>query len=158
MKRHKNLGQMSLGQNKVAAAVALATLPSMMPLTVQAQDSEAVGLEEIVVTASRRSESLQDVPINIAAVNAEQIEDLRLTGINEIARYVPGLTVIDRGPRDENPDLFVRGLNTSGLGPGFSSDTVATYFSEIPLQADIFPVDLEPVSYTHLTLPTIYSV
>lgn len=129
---------------KVAAAVTLATLPGLLPVTALAQ-SEGAGLEEIVVTASRRSESLQDVPINIAAVNTEQIESLRLVGINEIARYVPGLTVIDRGPRDENPDLFVRGLNTTGLGPGFASDTVATYFGDIPLQVDFKPVDLERV-------------
>lgn len=133
--------------NKIAAAVALATLPSLAPTTVVAQDSDsgASGLEEIVVTASRRSESLQDVPINIAAVDTKQIETLRLVGINEIARYVPGLTVIDRGPRNENPDLFVRGLNTTGLGPGFTSDTVATYFGDIPLQVDFKPVDMERV-------------
>lgn len=47
------------------------------------------------------------------------IQDLRLTVISEIARYVPGLSVIDRGPRDEVPDILVRGLNTSDLGPGF---------------------------------------
>jgi len=132
-----------LRPSRVATAVALASIPGLVPTVSFAQDVE--GLEEIVVTASRRSESLQDVPINIAAVSTEQIESLRLVGINEIARYVPGLTVIDRGPRDENPDLFVRGLNTTGLGPGFASDTVATYFGEIPLQVDFKPVDMERV-------------
>jgi len=133
-----------LRPKKIAAAVTLVTLPGFLPLPSIAQE-ESTGLEEIIVTASRRSESLQDVPINIAAVNTEQIEALRLVGINEIARYVPGLTVIDRGPRDENPDLFVRGLNTTGLGPGFVADTVATYFGDIPLQVDFKPVDLERV-------------
>lgn len=133
-----------LRPKKVATGVMLATLPGVFPVVSIAQEDGAK-LEEIVVTASRRSESLQDVPINIAAVNTEQIESLRLVGINEIARYVPGLTVIDRGPRDENPDLFVRGLNTTGLGPGFSSDTVATYFGDIPLQVDFKPVDMERV-------------
>jgi len=133
-----------LRPKKIATAVALTTLPGLLPVASLAQE-EGVGLEEIVVTASRRSESLQDVPINIAAVDTEQIESLRLVGINEIARYVPGLTVIDRGPRDENPDLFVRGLNTTGLGPGFAADTVATYFGDIPLQVDFKPVDLERV-------------
>jgi len=135
-----------LRPKKVATGVMLATLPGAYPVVSIAQDNEAKPkLEEVVVTASRRSESLQDVPINIAAVNTEQIESLRLVGINEISRYVPGLTVIDRGPRDENPDLFVRGLNTTGLGPGFGSDTVATYFGDIPLQVDFKPVDLERV-------------
>lgn len=131
--------------NKVAAAVALSTIPlGAVPHIASAQE-EVTGLEEIIVTGSRRSESLQDVAINISAVDAQQIEDLRLTDINEISRYVPGLTVVDRGPRDEVVDIFVRGLNTSGLGPGFSSDTVAVYMGDIPLQADFNPVDLERV-------------
>ncbi len=131
--------------SKLAVAMAIVTFPLLTPSVALSQQNTVEGLDEIVVTGSRRSENLQDVPINIAAVNTEQIEALRLAGINEIARYVPGLTVIDRGPRDENPDLFVRGLNTTGLGPGFGSDTVATYFGDIPLQVDFKPVDLERV-------------
>lgn len=93
---------------------------------------------------------LQDIPINISAVSAEKIARLRLTGISEIARYVPGLAVIDRGPRDEVPDILLRGLNASQLnasqlGPGFTSDTVTTYFVDIPIPLDIKPVDLERV-------------
>ncbi|MEO0367644.1 MAG: TonB-dependent receptor [Pseudomonadota bacterium] len=135
-----------LKRSKLASAVALATLPAagLTSFTLHAQE-ESTGLEEIVVTASRRAESLQDVPINIAAVDAQQIESLRLTGINDIARYVPGLTVLDRGPRDERADLFVRGLNTTALGPGFTSDTVATYFGDIPLFTDFATYDLERV-------------
>lgn len=130
---------------KVASAVALASLPSTLFTTAAIAQQEEVGLEEIVVTASRRSESLQDVAINIAAVNGDQIEDLRLVGINEVSRYVPGLTVIDRGPRDRNPDLFVRGLNTSALGPGLGSGTVAIYMGDVPLAADFKTYDLERV-------------
>lgn len=131
---------------KVASAIAVASLPSTLFSTVAtAQEQEAAGLEEIVVTASRRSESLQDVAINISAVSSDQIEDLRLVGINEVSRYVPGLTVIDRGPRDRNPDLFVRGLNTTALGPGIGSGTVAIYMGDIPLGADFKTYDLERV-------------
>lgn len=131
---------------KVASAVALASLPStLFTTTAIAQQQEVEGLEEIVVTASRRSESLQDVAINIAAVSGDQIEDLRLVGINEVSRYVPGLTVIDRGARDSGPDLFVRGLNTTALGPGLGSPTVAIYMGDIPLAADFKTYDLERV-------------
>lgn len=129
----------------LARAVALASWPlaGLGAGAVMAQDGAR--LEEVVVTASRRSETVQDIPINISAVGAEKIANLRLTGINEIARYVPGLSVIDRGARDEVPDILVRGLNTSQLGPGYTSDTVATYFGDIPIALDINPVDLERV-------------
>lgn len=134
-------------RKRLARAVSLASLPAvaLAALPVSAQDSTRTSLEEVVVTASRRSETVQDIPINISAVSAEKIGKLRLFGISEISRYVPGLQVTDRGPRDEVPDVQVRGLNTSQLGPGFTSDTVATYFGDIPLALDIKPVDLERV-------------
>ncbi len=134
-------------QKKLARTVSLAsmTLAGLAAPGSFAQERSSIALEEVVVTASRRSESVQDIPINISAVGNEMIKDLRLTGISEIARYVPGLAVVDRGPRDEVPDILVRGLNTSGLGPGFTSDTVATYFGDIPIALDIKPVDLERV-------------
>ena len=132
-------------KSKLAQAISYASLPTLVA-TVQpvlAQDNQVI--EQIVVTASRREAQVQDIPINISAVSGETIEKQRLLGVAEIANYVPGLTVIDRGPRDEVPDILVRGLNTTGLGPGFVSDTVATYLGEIPLQVDLKPVDLDRV-------------
>ena len=137
----------TLTKKRLARAVSLASLPvaAFAAQPVLAQDDGVARLEEVVVTASRRNETVQDIPINIAAVSAEKISKLRLFGIAEISRYVPGLQVIDRGARDEVPDILVRGLNTSGLGPGYTSDTVATYFGDIPIALDIKPVDLERV-------------
>ncbi|WP_317930324.1 TonB-dependent receptor [Halioxenophilus sp. WMMB6] len=137
-------------RNPLRTAISVATLPATLLVVPQlvlaeAETKKEPGIEEMIVTATRREESVMDIPINITAVNDTMIEDLRLDGIAEIARYVPGLTVIDRGPRDEVPDIMVRGLNTTGLGPGFGSDTVATYFGNIPLLVDIKPVDLQRV-------------
>lgn len=130
----------------LACAVSLASLPTLGWLPVaNAQEAASPQLEEVVVTASRRATSVQEIPINISAVSGDRIEDLRMYGISDIANYVPGLTVVDRGPRDEVPDALVRGLNTTQLGPGYLSDTVATYFGDIPVTFDVKPVDLERV-------------
>ncbi|MFT7220049.1 MAG: iron complex outermembrane receptor protein [Candidatus Azotimanducaceae bacterium] len=130
---------------KLARAITLASIPVAAAVPTVSFAAEKAVIEEVVVTAARRSQSVQDVPINITAVSSDQIQDLRLRNISDISRYVPGLTVVDRGPRDEVPDILVRGLNTTGLGPGFVSDTVATYLGEIPLQVDIMPVDMQRV-------------
>jgi len=132
-------------RTRLAQAVSLATLPVAATVPAVALSEEKNLLEEVVVTATRRSESVQDIPINITAVSGSQIEEQRLRNIADIANYVPGLTVVDRGPRNDEPDILVRGLNTTGLGPGFESDTVATYLGEIPLQVNLMPVDMERV-------------
>lgn len=132
-------------RTKLAQAVSLASLPIAATVPTIALSAEKNLLEEVVVTASRRAENVQDIPLNITALGGNQIKELRLRDIADIAAYVPGLTIVDRGPRDEIPDILVRGLNTTGLGPGFGSDTVATYLGEIPLQVNLMPVDLERV-------------
>jgi len=132
-------------RSKLAQAITLASIPVAVAVPAVSFAADKGMIEEVVVTATRRAESVQDIPINITAVSGEQISDLRLRNISDIARYVPGLTVVDRGPRNDAPDILVRGLNTTGLGPGFDADTVATYLGEIPLQVDILPVDMQRV-------------
>ena len=129
--------------NQVAAAVSAVLVPGMLtvPAPVLAQDA----LEEIVVTATRRTRSVQEIPINITALNTGELEKNRLYGLAEISKLVPGLQIIDRGPRDEAPDIIVRGLNSDGLGPGFSSGTVATYLGDIPVELDLKTNDLQTV-------------
>ena len=78
-------------RSRLSRAVALASLPLVGAGAGSTLAQEGARLEEVVVTASRRTSTVQDIPINISAVSAEKIEKYRLTGINEIARYVPGL-------------------------------------------------------------------
>ena len=78
----------------VAAAVA-AMLGSSYGANALAQGV----IEEIIVTASRRANSVQDVPINITAIGRNAIRDQRMVGLEEISRAVPGLHIVDRGSR-----------------------------------------------------------
>ena len=71
-------------------------------------------LEEVVVTATRRSASVQDIPLNITALSSNMIERERLSNLSDIARRVPGLTLVDQGPRSGNI-LTVRGLNADSI-------------------------------------------
>ena len=114
----------------------------------RAQEAEPVVVDDIVVTGTLRGTStVQDAPINIAAIGAEQIEQLGVGDLAEISRYVPGLYVVDQGPRNANR-IVVRGLNIDPLGESVgqgAGGTVATYLGEVPIS-----IDLKPVSYTHL--------
>jgi iron complex outermembrane recepter protein len=72
-------------------------------------------LEEVIVTAQKRVESLQDVPISIAAVSGEKIDDAGITGLEELTLYTPNVT-INNGAG--TPNLFIRGVG-SGTNAGF---------------------------------------
>ena len=65
----------------------------------QESQPEAVQTNEIVVTATRRAESVQDIPLNIAAVGGEQIEEQGLTELSDLLPFVPGINIVDRGGR-----------------------------------------------------------
>jgi len=104
--------------------------------------------DEIIVTATRRAESIQDIPINIAAIGGEQIEQQGFGDLSELAAYVPGLNIADQGGRDGNR-IVVRGLNVEDIQTGFGQEdgggTVATYVGEIPLFVDLRLNDLQRV-------------
>jgi iron complex outermembrane recepter protein len=78
------------------------------------------GLSEIIVTAQKRSENLQDVPISVIAVSAQQIKDAGITDIRSLTILTPGLTVTSEG--DENiTTARIRGIGTVGDNPGLES-------------------------------------
>lgn len=119
-----------------------------------ATDTDATGkVEEIVVTAQKRLERLQDVPISMAVIGGEDIERRGLIGMEDYLRSIPGVNQIDNGPISNA--IIIRGITTSpqfeNLGSG---TTVASYFDETPITAagglgqggvDVRPVDLERI-------------
>ena len=129
----------------LALAVA-ATLASTFAATAHAQPDE---LETIVVTATRRELSVQDIPLNIAAFDDSLLEARGIDDLAELGRNVPGLYVIDQGKRSAN-SIVVRGLNlnpfqSAELLGNSGGDTVATYVGEVPLYIDLSVTDLERV-------------
>jgi iron complex outermembrane receptor protein len=129
----------------LALAVA-ATLASSLAPTAQAQQDE---VETILVTATRRELSVQDIPLNIAAFDDSLLQAREINDLAELGRNVPGLYVIDQGKRSAN-NIVVRGLN---LNPFQSAEflgntggeTVGTYVGEVPLYVDLNLNDIERV-------------
>jgi len=82
---------------------------------VNAQD-EVTALEEIVVTAQKRAESLQDTPIAITALTATALADKGITDISEIANFTPGLvfdTTSPIGGVSSGAAVFIRGIGNT---------------------------------------------
>ena len=111
------------------------------------------GIEEVVVTATRRAENIQDVPITIQAMSGETLAKLNVTSLNELLKYTPNVTYSGNGPGSGN--IFVRGLSSGGA-PNQSQSTiapfpnVALYLDEESMQfpgrnVDVYLVDMERV-------------
>ena len=116
-----------------------------------ATDSE--GIQEITVTAQRRSESIQDVPITIQAITGESLKQLNVTTFDDLLRYTPNVTFSGNGPGTGN--IFMRGLSSGGSGNQSQSTTapfpnVALYLDDQSMQFparnnDVYMVDMERV-------------
>ncbi len=85
-----------------------------------ADASSAPVLEEIIVTAEKRSQNLQDVPISVVAISAQQVQDAGITNIRNLAILTPGLTVTSEG-NEAITTARIRGIGTVGDNPGLES-------------------------------------
>lgn len=127
----------------LSAAVASTVTPSYS----NAQEPQ---LEEVLVTATRRVESTQDIPLNITALSSDMIERDRLSNLSDIARRVPGMTLVDQGPRSGNI-LTVRGLNADSITASESTvgnsggRNVGIYVGEVPTYIDLHLTDMDRV-------------
>ncbi len=137
----------------LAKAIANRALPSLVTtsltltgLTIPAfAHAESQKIEEVFVTASRREENLQNVPINVSAITDTQIQNLRLDDIVKIAQYTPGLHSVEAGPRNPTPSLIGRGLNTTSVSSSSGASTFAIYYGDVPYYVDVHPADIERV-------------
>ncbi len=93
------------------------TEPAATPAPVARPSSSQI--EEIVVTAQKREQSLQDVPISVTAVDGAFIQMTNAVDLAEVAAYVPNVRVDadDLG----SPQLFIRGFGTNAFNPSFES-------------------------------------
>lgn len=97
---------------------------------VAANDDAASDVQEIVVTAQKRSERLQDVPLSINAATADQLRSSGITNSDQLQKIVPGFTA--EKTAYGNPVFFIRGIgfNETTLGV---SPSVSIYLDQQPL-------------------------
>jgi iron complex outermembrane receptor protein len=104
----------------VAGAVAVALLAA--PSSASAQEAREAGprmLEEIVVTAQKREQRLQDVPVSISALTSELLQDSGVVGVQDLAQLAPGLIIAETIGRQTTV------ASIRGVAPfGFADETV----------------------------------
>jgi iron complex outermembrane receptor protein len=94
------------------------------------------GLEEVIVTATRRQERLQDVPISVTAFSQEKLDAQGLRDIDDLTRLSPGVTFQRNGMgsaanyNDENSDINIRGIDSTA-----GTSTTGIYIDDTPIQS-----------------------
>jgi outer membrane receptor protein involved in Fe transport len=106
---------------RCVATLALAIAGAILANAIQAQQAtNQPALTEIIVTAQKREQNIQDVPISIIALSAQQLKDGGVTDIKNLSSLTPGLTVTST--TSENVTTArIRGIGTVGDNPGLES-------------------------------------
>lgn len=108
--------------NKLSLAVAIA-LGSTSAMAVQ--------LEEIVVTAQKREQNLQDVPISLDVIQAEQLSDRGISSVDGLAQATPSL-IFQKGNSPSGNNFIIRGIGSIGLEGGIQP-SVSMTIDGVPL-------------------------
>lgn len=119
----------------------------------QASEPSGNALAEITVTAQRRTENIQDVPIAIQALTAQALQQLNVSTFDDYLRYLPNVTSANNGPGQN--EVFMRGLSagsqaTQGGGSTAAWPNVAIYLDnqsgQLPgRNLDIYAADLNRI-------------
>ncbi|WP_247118171.1 TonB-dependent receptor [Kordiimonas marina] len=154
---------MAIGTLTKLALVSTTALSGIGSTALLAADKDTTTkLDEIVVTATRRSERIEDIPYNISAVSGTRIDDFKMLDSAELLRSVSGVAVVDRGPRNAGTvnSIHIRGLNvdsnTLGDYATSSAPTVSTYINDTPIFANLMIKDLERVEVLRGPQGTLY--
>jgi len=153
--------QQPVSFNRLALAVRVFTLCLAAPLSVSAQTtnntSAASVLEEVIVTASYREVSVQDLSMAVTALTGELLAGMGATDVQDYYRTVPNFSIVDRGPG-------LRVFTLRGISTGLvtqSSATVGVYLNDVPItaagfQPDIKVFDLERIEVLRGPQGTLY--
>ena len=107
MSTHSNATNSSLFRNTLAVAIS--------GLFAVSGNAAGLVLEEVMVTAQKRVESLQDVPVSVSALSGEKINDAGIQRIEDLSAYIPNFTMTESAVGNV---AFIRGIG-SGINQGF---------------------------------------
>lgn len=122
----------SLGSQSPAGTTSVSASPAPVapgPSAARIEDSAALG--DIIVTARRREESLQSVPVAVQAFDGAALDERRIENATDLSKLVPALTSAQSSRDEEN--YVIRGNSGSGASISGQQVTVTSYLAQVPL-------------------------
>jgi len=142
-------------------AVSLAVTGTAIAMSVVVPAKAAEGtLEEVVVTAQKRTESLQDVPVSIQVLGNEQLANLQVKGFEDYILFMPTVSYTSNGPG--YGQVYMRGISSGGDGNHSGSmPSVGVYLDEQPVTTinqilDVHVYDIERIETLSGPQGTLY--
>ncbi len=110
----------------LCSALIAAGVTNVPAFAQESQPGTSESLQEIIVTAQRREQSLQDVPIAVTAITRDEIEANRISTVNDLSAVAPGVTVRPSAGGIQTPFFTIRGQVSEGVVAG--SDKEASIY------------------------------
>jgi len=121
---------LDFARNPLALLIAAAAVGTI-PVPLQAQSaSTAVLLEEVVVTARKREEGAQEVPLSVSAFNSDQIQALKIRDLFSLSTGLPNVVLDDVGTTRGTANFSIRGLGINSSIPGLDP-TVGLFIDQV---------------------------
>jgi len=118
-----------------------------------APDSSTTGegrnLEEVIVTAQRRSETIKDVPFSVSALGQDQLEQSHIAGIEDVTRAIPGVS-FGTGAVQGQDNITIR-----GIGSQTGNSAIGLYLDDVPI---VTQNPWQPNTYTGATEPHFFDM
>ncbi|MFI4886104.1 MAG: TonB-dependent receptor [Steroidobacterales bacterium] len=149
----------------VGAAVCIALYGAAYPVHADdaaraTVDSSIPSLQEITVTASRRTQTVESTPYSLTVITPQQLANANVTDISSLATQVPGLSMYDFGARFAGATVpIIRGINATGEPRGFRSfeqSPVGVYVGNSPMDDYIGLIDLKRIEVLRGPQGTLY--
>jgi len=130
MSTYKSQAKVFCGKRFAMTPLAAAIVVAMNPVApALAQDA---ALEEIIVTAQKRTQNLQDVPISVQVLGNQQLEDLNIQGFYDYMLFLPTVSFVSERPGISQ--VYMRGISSGGDGNHSASmPSVGVYLDEQPI-------------------------
>ena len=166
MRQRHRYPQEALAVTPKLSSITAAVLTALYGAPALAADAAAAndepGIQEVVVTASHREVSAQDLPVSITAVTGARLEAAGIQDIASLAHSMAGVNYTDKGPFSINgSSLIIRGLNSEGTAGQLALASpvvppVATYVDDTPLFFNLRLEDLSRVEILRGPQGTLY--
>lgn len=146
-------------KKRLPVAIAIFSSCAMAPAASWAQEDNKISLEEVIVTAQKREQSLQDVPVSISSFNAAELEVMGVTSIIDLEKSVPNAQF--RASRATNSTLtaYIRGVGQQdplwGFEPGVGVYVDDVYYAR-PQAAVMDVFDVERIEVLRGPQGTLY--